>query len=160
MALLSNLGQALVDGQGLVDLGLSQVAGGKAAEVTVNPSSAHGHVGNDDVFVLAQNDMIFDLLRSSKDITYIYGSNDQASYSDGGSQNIFDLGKGTTLSFSNQTGGIQVYDFANDPTGKIVLSVTGAAPSLTPDGHGGTMLGNIDFVGDAHLSMAQIKFTT
>ena len=132
---------------------LSQVQHGKAAEINVNPSSEHGHVGDNSVFVLTNNVALFELLRSSNNLTYIFGDDDHATYADGGAQTIYDCGKGTTLQFSNETGSIRVYGFENDPTGTVVLTTP---VSTASDGHGGTLLGNIDFIGDSRLSMAQV----
>jgi hypothetical protein len=58
----------------------SQVSHGKAAEITLDPSGDHGHQGNGDVFLLTDDNLKFELFRSSDDLTYIYGKNDLAAY--------------------------------------------------------------------------------
>ena len=47
----------------------SQVGNGKPAEITLDPSSQHGHQGNSDVFILNADNAKFVLFRSSPDIT-------------------------------------------------------------------------------------------
>jgi len=56
----------------------SQISHGKAAEITVDPSSQHGHQGDDTGFVLNQDNARFELFRSSHNTTFIYGKNDFA----------------------------------------------------------------------------------
>ena len=135
----------------------SQVSHGKADEITLNPSSDHGHQGNGDVFVLTHNSSKFELFRSSNDLTYIYGQNDLAASYGGGGQSIYDFGEGTHLQFSEITAQIKVYGLENDP--KAVIDLFNAAPGTTlqPDGHGGTMLANIDFIG-ASVKPSQVNF--
>lgn len=135
----------------------SQVSHGKAAEVTVNPSSEHGHQGNGCVFILNKDNIKFELFRSSRDITYIHGKNDLAAYYGGGEQTVYDFGTGTHLQFSEIAAPIKVYGLENDP--KAVIDLFNAAPGTTlrPDGHGGTMVGNIDFVG-ATVRASQVSF--
>ena len=65
----------------------SQVSHGRAAEVTVDPSSQHGHQGDNSVFVLTRDGAKFELFRSSHNLTYIYGRDDLAAYYGGGEQN-------------------------------------------------------------------------
>jgi hypothetical protein len=78
----------------------SQVSLGKAAEITIDPSSDHGHQGNGDVFILEGDNLKFELFRSAHDLTYIYGTDDFAAYYGGGEQTIYDFGQGTHLQFS------------------------------------------------------------
>jgi hypothetical protein len=68
----------------------SQVSHGRAAEVTVDPSSQHGHQGDNSVFVLNRDGAKFELFRSSHNLTYIYGRGDFAGYYGGGEQTIYD----------------------------------------------------------------------
>ena len=135
----------------------SQVSHGKAAEITVNPSSDHGHQGNGDVFILVGNNLKFELFRSSHGLTYIYGKDDFAAYYGGGEQTIYDLGQGTHLQFSEITAPIKVYGLESDQ--KAVVDIFNAAPGTTlqPDGHGSTMLSNIDFIG-ATVDSSQVNF--
>jgi hypothetical protein len=147
---LSDIYQSVADGVA------SQANGRKADEITINPSSQHGHQGNDDVFVLNDNDMKFELFRSSGDLTYICGANDTACYFGGGKQTIYDFGQGTHLQVSEITAPIKVFGFDRDPTATVAV-YNAADPTLRPDGHGGTLLGNIDFVG-ATLSASQVSF--
>lgn len=133
----------------------SQVSNGKAAEITVNPSSVHGHQGNGDDFVLTADNLKFELFRSSNDLTFIHGNNDFAGYYGDGEQKIYDFGSGTHLQFSEITAPIEVYNL--DP--KAIIDFFNPAPGTTlqPDGHGGTMLANIDFVG-AGVQPSQVNF--
>jgi hypothetical protein len=135
----------------------SQVSHGKAAEIQLNPSGDHGHQGNGDVFILTDQNLKFELFNSSDDLTYIYGNNDLAGYYGGGKQTIFDFGQGTHLQFSEITAPIKVYGLENDP--KAVIDLFNAAPETTlqPDGHGGTMLANIDFI-SATVKPSQVNF--
>jgi hypothetical protein len=135
----------------------SQVSHGKAAEITLDPSDDHGHEGNGDVFILTDDNLKFELFRSSDDITYIYGNNDLAAYYGGGEQTIYDFGEGTHLQFSEITAPIKVYGLGKDP--KAIIDLFNAAPGTTlqPDGHGGTMLANIDFIG-ATVKSSQVNF--
>ena len=143
--------------QALSDIVSSQVGHGKPAEITRNPSSEHGHKGNNDVFILNQDNAKFVLFRSSHDLTYIYGQDDFAAYYGCGDQTAYDFGTGTHLQFSEITAPIKVYGLEHDT--QAVIDLFNAAPgtSLHSDGHGGTMLGNIDFVG-AVESSAQVNF--
>jgi len=135
----------------------SQVSHGKAAEITVDPSSQHGHQGDGAVFVLNKDNAKFELFRSSHNITYIHGKDDLAAYYGGGEQTIYDLGTGAHLQFSETTAPIKVYGFENDP--RAVVDLFNAAPGTAPqpDGHGGTTLGAIDFVG-ATVGASQVNF--
>jgi hypothetical protein len=135
----------------------SQVSHGRAAEITVDPSSQHGHQGNNDIFVLNKDNARFELFRSSHDITYIYGKDDFAGYYGGGEQTVYDFGTGAHLQFSEITAPIKVYGLQDDS--KAVIDLYNAPPGTTlqPDGHGGTTLGNIDFVG-ATVRASQVNF--
>jgi len=135
----------------------SQVGNGKPAEITLNPSSQHGHQGNSDVFILNADNAKFVLFRSSPDITYIYGQNDFAAYYGCGDQTIYDFGTGTHFQFSEITAPIKVYGLEHDPTAVIDLFNAASGTSLHSDGHGGTMLGNIDFIG-ATVTPSQLNF--
>ena len=134
----------------------SQVSHGRAAEVTVDPSSQHGHQGDNAVFVLNKDNARFELFRSSHNLTYIYGRDDFAGYYGGGEQTIYDFGSGAHLQFSETTAPIRVYGLDRDPT--AVIDLFNAAPGTAPrpDGHGGTLLGNIDFVG-ASVRASQVN---
>jgi hypothetical protein len=134
----------------------SQVSHGKAAEITIDPSSQHGHQGNNAVFVLNNDNAHFELFRSSHNLTFIYGKNDFAAYYGGGEQAIYDFGTGAHLQFSEITAPIKVYGFEHDS--KAIVDLINAAPgTLQSDGHGGTMLDNVDFVG-ATVKASQINF--
>jgi hypothetical protein len=151
MALLSNGFRAVSDAV------LSQVSHGKPAEITLDPSSQHGHQGNIDIFILTEDNAKFVLFRSSHDLTYIYGQNDFAAYYGCGNQTVYDFGTGTHFQFSEITAPIKVYGLEHD--GAAVIDLFNAAPgtSLHSDGHGGTLLGNIDFIG-ATVAPSQINF--
>jgi hypothetical protein len=151
MAFVSELSNAVFDAAS------SQVSHGKAAELTINPSSDHGHQGNGDVFLLEGDNSKFELFRSSLDLTYIYGKDDFAAYYGGGEQTIYDFGQGTHLQFSEITAPIKVYGLESDSN--AIIDIFNAAPrtTLQPDGHGGTMLYNIDFIG-ATVEPSQVKF--
>ena len=142
---------------GVVSAVSSQVSHGRAAEITVNPSSEHGHQGNGDVFILSRADMKFELFRSSGDVSYIYGRNDLAAYYGGGEQAIYDFGAGTHLQFSESTAPIKVYGLESDPGAIVDLFNAASGTALRPDGHGGTMVGTIDFVG-ATVRATQVRF--
>jgi hypothetical protein len=135
----------------------SQVTKGRAAEITVDPSGDHGHQGNGNVFILTDENLKFELFRSSNDLTYIYGTNDVAAYYGGGEQRIYDFGQGTHLQFSEITAPIKVYGLESDL--KAVIDLFNAAPGTTlqPDGHGGTMLANIDFIATT-VKPSQVNF--
>ena len=135
----------------------SQISHGKAAEITVDPSSQHGHQGDDTVFVLNQDNAKFELFRSSNNLTFIYGKNDFAGYYGGGEQTIYDFGTGAHLQFSEITAPIKVYGFEHDPSAVVDLINAPAGTTLQSDGHGGTTLGNIDFVG-ATVKSPQVNF--
>ena len=127
-------------------------------ELMVDPSNTHGHQGNNDDFVLKNNGDDFQLFRSHDDLTFIHGANDTASYWGGGNQTIYDSGSGTTLQFSElDQAQVKIYDFQNDATGRVLV-YNPTVTTLAPDGHGGTMLGSIDFINDPNLSMNQIGF--
>jgi hypothetical protein len=72
---------------------------------------------------------------------------------------IYDFGKGTHLQFSEITAQITVYGVENDPKSKATIDLFNAAPGTTPqpDGHGGTMLANINLV-SATLEPWQVNF--
>jgi hypothetical protein len=133
----------------------SQVSHGRAAEVTVDPSSQHGHQGDNSVFVLNRDGARFELFRSSHNLTYIYGRDDFAGYYGGGEQTVYDFGAGAHLQFSEVTAPIKVYGLARDPTAVIDLFNAPPGTAPRPDGRGGTTLGNIDFVG-ASVRAAQV----
>lgn len=151
MALVSDLFNAAFDAVS------SQVSHGRAAEISVNPSDDHGHQGNRDVFILTNDKSKFELFRSSDDLTYIYGNDDLAAYYGCGDQTIYDFGQGIHLQLSEITAPIKVYGLESDP--KAVIDLFNAAPGTTlqPDGHGGTMLANIDFIGTT-VKPSQVNF--
>jgi hypothetical protein len=160
MSLLSNLGHAVTDTVSnqlrLTPTGIT------SGETMVDPSNAHGHQGDNDIFILTRDDRDFQLFRSHDDVTFIHGNNDTASYYglsafSGGNQTIYDYGHGTTLRFSElEQATVKVYGFENDPSGKIVL-FNPTNMVIQPDGHGGTLLGNIDFIGYSKLSASQVS---
>ena len=151
MAFVSELSNAVFDAIS------SQVSHGKAAEITINPSSDHGHQGNGDVFILEGDNSKFELFRSSHDVTYICGKEDFAAYYGGGEQTIYDFGQGTHLQFSEITAPIKVSGLESDRN--AIVDIFNAAPGTTlqPDGHGGTKLSNIDFIG-ATVDPSQVNF--
>jgi hypothetical protein len=135
----------------------TQVSHGKAAEITVDPSSQHGHQGDGAVFVLNKDNAKFELFRRSRNTTCIHGKNDLAAYYGGGEQTVYDFGTGAHLQFSETTVPIKVYGFENDPTAVVDLFNVAPGTAPQPDGHGGTTLGTIDFVG-ATVRASQVNF--
>ncbi|HEX2942915.1 MAG TPA: hypothetical protein VHO91_17825 [Rhodopila sp.] len=132
---------------------LSQVrvtpTGLTAAEVMVDPSNLHGHQGNNDVYILNRSGSNFQLFRSHDDITFIHGTGQMASFWGCANMSVYDDGIGTILRFSELAGhSVNVYGFGNDATARVVLyNPTANDLWCRPDGHGGTMLGSIDFIG-------------
>jgi hypothetical protein len=139
--------------------GLSSIVSAQltGAETTVDPSSEHGHQGNNDVFLLNEDNARFELFRSSHDLTFIYGENDLAGYYGCGGQTIYDYGTGTHFQFSELSAPIKVYGLEHDAAAVVDLFNAAQGTSLHPDGQGGTMLGAIDFVG-ATLAASQVHF--
>ena len=135
----------------------SQISHGKADEITADPSSQHGHQGDNTVFVLNKDNARFELFRSSHDLTFIYGKNDFAGYYGGGEQTIYDFGTGAHLQFSEITAPIKVCGFEHDASAVVDLINAPPDTTLRSDGYGGTMLGNIDFVG-ATVKTSQVNF--
>ncbi len=76
-----------------------------------------------------------------------------------GTISIADMAHGLTLDLQTIFGTVNVYGFQNDLTGHI----TTGAVTLTPDGHGGTLMsgvsggGSVDFVCDNHVLLTQIS---
>src|SRR4051812_40906641 len=93
-----------------------------SGELMFDPANWHGHQGNNDIFVLTKQGVDFQLFRSHDDVTFIYGKDDAASYWGGGNQQIYDLGSGTTLRFSElENQKVNVYGMEHDPTAKVVF---------------------------------------
>lgn len=90
---------------------------------------------------------------------YIYGKDDFAAYYGGGEQTIYDFGTGAHLQFSEITAPIKVFGLENDPNAIIDLFNAAPGRTLQADGHGGTMLANIDFTG-ATVKASQVNFLT
>ena len=132
-----------------------------AGEVIVNPTSDHGHyaTGPGNSYILLNNDINFQLFRSPDEvITFIYGTNDNASYWGGGQRTIYDYGHDTMLRFSEVTGA-DIWGFDTDKTGKAVI-YNAANTTIQPDGQGGTLVGgNIDFH-NVTLDASRISFVT
>jgi hypothetical protein len=158
MSSLSDLAQATKD---FAD---TQIMGApfdlKAGEIEV-PSSAHGHVptGAGNSYVLLHDDSNFQLFRSADPVlTFIYSNNNSAAYWGGaGAQTIYDFGHGNTLRFSElENTSVNVYGFDRDTIGKVVVYNT-TLTSIQPDGHGGTLVGNIDFH-NVTLSPSRVSF--
>ena len=132
-----------------------------AGEAIVNPTSDHGHeaTGAGNSYILLNNDANFQLFRTPDLVlTFIGGTNDNASYWGGGERNIYDAGNGTTLRFSDVVGA-NVWGFDTDKTGKVVI-YNSANTTIQPDGQGGTLVaGNIDFH-NVTLGASQVSFVT
>jgi hypothetical protein len=115
---------------------------------------------NNAVFILTGHHASLALFSNSGSRVFVTaGTNDSVSLNPGDShERIYDNGYGTTLSFPDVTAPVSVYDFQFDPAGTI--HVVNRPQTLTglikPDGHGGTLVGNIDLVGDKHVSPSQI----
>src|SRR3954470_8222164 len=128
-----------------------------SGEFMVDPANWHGHQGNGDIFVLSKDRIDFQLFRSHDDLTFIYGSQDVASYWGGGNQQIYDNGTGTTLRFSElESAKVNVYGLDQDRTAKIVF-YNAADPTIKPDGQGGTLINGVDFL-NAKALASQVSF--
>ena len=68
-----------------------------SGETMFNPASWHGHQGGNDMFILTDPGLDFQLFRSANDLTFITGDGDTASYWGGGNQTIYNSGTDTTL---------------------------------------------------------------
>jgi hypothetical protein len=68
-----------------------------------------------ETFILTNDNLKFELFRSSDDLTFIFGKNDLAAYYGGGDQTIYDFGQGIHLQFSEITAPIKVYGLCRDP---------------------------------------------
>ena len=68
-----------------------------SGETMFNPASWHGHQGGNDMFILTNPGLDFQLFRSANDLTFITGHGDTASYWGGGNQTIYNSGTDTTL---------------------------------------------------------------
>ena len=130
----------------------------KAGEIE-NPSSAHAHVasGPGNSYILLTDNSNFQLFRTPDEVlTFIFSDNNTASYWGGGDRTIYDFGHNNTLRFSeNEHAKIDVFGFDKDPTGKVVIY--NADLLIQPDGHGGTLVGNIDFH-DTALDASRVSF--
>jgi hypothetical protein len=148
-----NLAASLVASQFQGDIGNL-----KAAETEI-PTSDHAHNGNDDIYPLSRENMNFQLLGGSNDITFITGHDDYATYVDGGSQKIYDNGSGTSLIFAGQTAGAQAQVFNADHDSRFQLYLHDFTnQSITSDGHGGTLIGGqIDLI-NASIPASKIHF--
>lgn len=75
-----------------------------------------------------------------------------------GHETIDDAGQGLYIFTRHLNGPVSIEGFGNDPTGLVDLLNAGyqnaavAEAAERPDGHGGTMLGNIDFVGVSNVA--------
>ncbi|MDQ2803576.1 MAG: hypothetical protein M3Y41_13195 [Pseudomonadota bacterium] len=101
----------------------------------------------------------------------VSGSDALAQFAETANQTVVDHGTGTGIVLTNALAGpMNILDFQNDPFGHVVFSylstaalspggirsVAGLYAALAPDGHGGTKLGPVDFVGDAHIGAGQL----
>lgn len=134
----------------------------KAGEIEV-PSSEHPHIpsGSGNSYVLLHDASNFQLFRATDPVlTFIDSSNNTASYWGGtGNQTIFDFGHGNTLQFSElENDQVNVYGFDRDVTGKAIIYNTDQT-AIQSDGHGGTMVGNIDFH-DVALDPSRVSFAS
>ena len=104
--------------------------------------------------------------RGADDIITTMGSHQTVALGFTGPMTIIDHGHGTNIELSQSVATMTIMDFQRDHTG--TLTVIGQGPVvLSPDGHGGTNVFSTgavlsprllaDFVGDDHLSMAQIR---
>ncbi len=130
--------------------------------------------GNEFVLQQDQNNVILfegynDVLRflQPNDETIItVGQNQTLGLSKVGDGNtVLDMGQGLPLDLrAPEFGAVQIFGFGHDRSGSVLIATPGV--TVTPDGHGGTLLsfvfgggGTFDFIGDNHLSMAQIHTT-
>ncbi len=118
-----------------------------------------------DNFVLftGNNDRLMFLLPANDTIVTMGNNQTLGLHKAGDNTSVMDMSHGLTLDLvATEFGLTKVYGFQNDSTGLIKAT---AGVTLTPDGHGGTLLsgfaggGSFDFIGDNHLTMAQISFT-
>jgi Matrixin len=132
----------------------------KSGEVEV-PTSDHGHYGaaKGNSFVLLHDGSNFQLFNSYDPVlTFIVSNNNNASYWHDGEQTIYDFGQGNTLRFSDLGAApSDVFGFDHDSTGNVVIY--NADLPITPDGQGGTLVGNIDFH-NAMLDSSRVSFVT
>jgi hypothetical protein len=154
MSLLTNL-QATADVLGT--LIRPTPSGITSGETMFNPASWHGHQGNNNIFLLTNPDVNFQLFRSHDDLTFIHSSNDTASFWGGGNQTIYDFGSGATLRFSElEDAKVNVYGLDHDTSAKIVF-YNAADPTIKPDQAGGTLINGIDFF-DAKIDPSRVSF--
>jgi hypothetical protein len=116
--------------------------------------------GHKDVFILTGHKAHLALFSDSDSRVFITGgTNDSVALDASDShERIYDGGHGTVLSFTGMPEPVSVYGFQFDHAGTIHIAngpqtVTGL---IQPDGHGGTMVGNIDLVNDTNVSPSQI----
>jgi hypothetical protein len=158
MSLVANLTQGTIAFLGTQVMGAPSEL--TAGEVIVNPSSAHGHeaTGAGNSYILMDNNANFQLFRSPDLVlTFVYGTDDNASYWGGGDRTIYDYGQGTTLRFSD-VAGANVYGFDTDKTSTVVI-YNATDTTIQPDGQGGTLVGNIDFH-NVVLNASRASFVT
>ena len=124
-------------------------------ETMFNPASWHGHQGGNDMFILTNPGLDFQLFRSANDLTFITGDGDTASYWGGGNQTIYNSGTDTTLRFS-ELEDFKVNVYGLDATSHVdFYNATNTA--ITSDGQGGTLIDGVDFFG-VNLAASQVSF--
>jgi triacylglycerol esterase/lipase EstA (alpha/beta hydrolase family) len=126
-----------------------------SGETMFNPASWHGHQGGNDMFILTDPGLDFQLFRSANDLTFITGDGDTASYWGGGNQTIYNSGTDTTLRFS-ELEDFKVNVYGLDATSHVdFYNATNTA--ITSDGQGGTLIDGVDFFG-VNLAASQVSF--
>lgn len=119
---------------------------------------------NDTVFVIRDN-LNFDLIQNADSMLLIYGRYDRIGLSVfDKNETVIDHGTGTQITAYELGGPLTIYGLQNDPTGHVTftdslpfLTVPQALAAARPDGHGGTMIANVDFAGDRNLSAGNIS---
>jgi hypothetical protein len=130
----------------------------KASETEV-PTSAHAHRGNDDLYILSQENMNFQLYGSSDDIMYITGHDDNTTIDGGGNHKIYDFGTGANVVLHDQTPGsvIAVYNTDHDSRFNLYLHDF-VNQTIMPDGRGGTLVGGVADIVNAAIPAAKVHF--
>lgn len=117
---------------------------------------------NDKIRFAGNGDQLI-LSRGSGDTITAVGTNQTIGLNQTGPDTIIDHGYGLHLVLSTMVAEMTVKDFQRDPAAHVTIG-NGQTGSLSPDGHGGTLLsitfgqgasalhiGSVDFVGDRHV---------
>jgi hypothetical protein len=116
---------------------------------------------SEGTYVLLGTSDTFRFMQGGNNTVWAAGTNQTLVLNE--SDTVVDVGRGLNLEPLWTSWSVSVYDFQFDPRAHVTL-MYGDTGSLSPDGHGGTLLTitgfgpqeKIDFVGDQHLTAAQI----